>query len=80
MSEKISVTGGDGVERLVSPSPILEGIEELYGGKFVALRNREVVIVADTEEEIFNSPDYIQGTDLVYPVPEPDVTYYYRAA
>lgn len=58
----------------VARSPLPEGIEE-YEGKWVALRNGEVIAAADELDDLIANEDVL-SSDAFYRVPEAAASFY----
>lgn len=53
----------------IARSPLPADAEDVYGGKWIALREGEVVASADTFDELVAN-DVVRATDVLYRVPE----------
>lgn len=58
----------------ISRSPLPEGVEE-FAGKWVALRDGEVIASADDFDDLIADPD-VMSTDVFYRVPETGACFY----
>jgi hypothetical protein len=55
---------------VLESAPLLpEGVAEQYRGKWIAIRDREVVAVADSLEELY-AHDGVDVGDVIYRVPK----------
>lgn len=60
---------------VLSQTPLPVEAVEHYAGKWIAVRDGEVVAAADEFEELV-ADERVRDTDTLYRVPEPD-TYFY---
>jgi hypothetical protein len=49
---------------------------EPYDGRWVAVRNGEVVVAAADDEDAVRSHEAVEATDLVFPIGEPPSGFY----
>jgi Family of unknown function (DUF5678) len=59
----------------VAPSPLPEGAAEQYAGKWIAIRDEEVIADADTLEDL-TADERVTDKDVLYRVPDQGVYFY----
>jgi hypothetical protein len=60
----------------ISKSPVPQEAFERFPGRWIALRNGEIIADAETREEL-QQDDRVDSKDALYRVPEPS-THFYR--
>ena len=56
---------------VLESAPLLpEGVAEQYRGKWIAVRNRQVVAVAESLEKLYERNEVDRAGDVIYRVPK----------